>query len=100
MEEIQLKVGEEQSINIGDYLFYFHFDPFNREWQFDMSDLTGNNIYTNMVIRINTCPFYDISNKYGYPNIVLIDKEPDSKEEINPLLDFGDRIGLFEIMEV
>lgn len=99
MEEILLTVGEEQTISIGDYNIKFTFDPFNHEWHYDLSLINGEVLLTNVMLRINTYPLKDIADRYDYPKICLIDKNPDSEEEINPMLDFGDRLGVFEIVE-
>lgn len=99
MEEIQVEVGQEQSVSIRDYVFNFKFNPFDREWMFDIQNLTGEYIYYNIVLRPNTYPLNGIDTKYDLPRICLIDKTPNSVEELNPLLDFGDRLGLFEITE-
>jgi hypothetical protein len=99
MEEIKVEIGQEQSINVGDYVFIFKFNPFDREWVFDLQNQAGEYIYYNIVMRPNTYPLNGIDTKYDLPRLCMIDKEPDSKEPLNPLLDFGDRLGLFEITE-
>lgn len=99
MNEISLQVGEEQSVAIGSYTFDFKFNPFDREWMFDMSDLEGNRVLSNIVIKPNSYPLNGIDTKWDWPRVCMIDKYPESKEELNPLLDFGDRLGIFEIVE-
>lgn len=99
MNEIALQVGEEQIIAIGDYSFSFKFNPFDREWLFDMTDDGGNIVLNNIVILPNTYPMKDIDIKWDWPRICMIDKYPETKTEINPLLDFGGRLGIFEIIE-
>lgn len=99
MNEISLTVGEEQNIALGAYSFDFKFNPFDREWLFDMSDADGNILLHNIVIRPNTYPLQGIDTKWDWPRICMIDKEPDSQVELNPLLDFGGRLGLFELTE-
>lgn len=99
MNEISLTIGEEQTIAIGTYSFNFKFNPFDREWMFDMSDSEGNVILSNIAIRPNTYPMQGIDTKWDWPRICMIDKQPDSKAAINPFLDFGDRLGIFELTE-
>ena len=99
MEEIQIEIGQEQSVNIGDYVFDFKFNPFDKEWIFDVKDEAGDIILYNIVIKPNTYPLDGIDTKYGLPRICLIDKYPDQATELNPINDFGDRLGLFEITE-
>ena len=99
MKEISLQVGEEQSVAIGAYTFNFKFNPFDRQWLFDMLDADNNIVLTNIVILPNSYPLENIDTKWDWPRICMIDKNPDSKVEINPLLDFGDRLGIFEITE-
>lgn len=99
MNEISLQVGEEQSVAIGSYTFDFKFNPFDREWMFDMSDLEGNRVLSNIVIKPNSYPLNGIDTKWDWPRVCMIDKYPESKEELNPLLDFGDRLGIFEMVE-
>ena len=99
MNEVSLQTGIEQSVAIGIYNFAFKFNPFDREWLFDMSDTDGNVVLSNIVIRPNTYPLQGIDTKWDWPRICMIDKYPDSKSELNPLLDFGDRLGIFEITE-
>lgn len=99
MNEISLQTGQEQSVAIGIYNFDFKFNPFDREWLFDMSDSEGNIILTNIVIRPNTYPLQGIDTKWDWPRICMVDKEPNSNIELNPLLDFGSRLGIFEITE-
>lgn len=99
MNEISLQIGEEQTVSIGDYSFDFKFNPFDREWFFDMTDNSGVIVLNNIVLRPNTYPLQGIDTKWDWPRICMIDKYPDSKNELNPLLDFGDRLGVFEITE-
>lgn len=99
MNEIVLQPGQEQTIAVGAYNFDFKFNPFDREWVFDMFDSEGTLVLSNVVIRPDTYPLQRIDTKWDWPRICLIDKEPDSDAELNPLLDFGDRLGLFEITE-
>lgn len=99
MNEIVLQVGQEQDIIIGAYVFSFKFNPFDREWLFDMIDSEGNKVLNNIVIRPNTYPLQNIDTKWDWPRICMIDKEPDSASKLNPLLDFGDRLGIFELTE-
>lgn len=99
MNEISLQTGIEQSVTIGLYNFDFKFNPFDREWLFDMTDSEGNNILNNITIRPNTYPLQGIDTKWDWPRICMVDKYPESKAEINPLLDFGSRLGIFELVE-
>lgn len=99
MNEISLQIGEEQTVSIGDYSFDFRFNPFDREWIFSMSDVAGNVVLSNIAIRPNTYPMKGIDTKWDWPRICMIDKNPESKTPLNPLLDFGDRLGIFEITE-
>lgn len=99
MNEISLQVGQEQTIAVGSYTFDFKFNPFDRQWLFDMYDETGNIVLTNIIILPNTYPLQNIDTKWDWPRICMIDKEPDSQVELNPLLDFGSRLGIFEITE-
>ena len=99
MNEISLEIGQEQSVAIGTYIFNFKFNPFDHEWMFDMVDAEGNTILNNIVIRPDTYPLDGIDTKWDWPRICMIDKEPDSTVELNPLLDFGSRLGVFEITE-
>lgn len=99
MNEISLRVGEEQSVVIGNYSFAFKFNPFDREWLFDMLDSDGNIVLNNIVIKPNTYPLQDIDTKWDWPRICMIDKEPEQETELNPLLDFGNRLGIFEMIE-
>ena len=99
MNEISLQTGEEQSVVIGNYSFDFKFNPFDREWMFDMLDLEGNKVLSNIVIRPDTYPLEGIDTKWDWPKVCMIDKYPDSTEALNPLLDFGYRLGIFEIVE-
>lgn len=99
MNEISLQIGQEQSIAIGSYTFSFKFNPFLRQWLFDMLDANNNIILSNIVILPDSYPLENIDTKWDWPRICMIDKEPESKTEINPLLDFGNRLGLFEITE-
>lgn len=100
MEQIQVAIGQEQTINIRDFNLKFTFDPFNQEWHYDLMDLEGNIILCNIVLKVNTFPLKDIADRWEYPKICLIDNEPDSKEELIPYSDFGDRLGLYEITGV
>lgn len=99
MNEISLHVGEEQTIAVGVYTFDFKFNPFDREWLFDMSDAESNIVLHNIVIRPNTYPLQGIDTKWDWPRICMIDKEPESQVALNPLLDFGGRLGIFELTE-
>ncbi|MBO5705076.1 MAG: hypothetical protein J6R99_03610 [Alphaproteobacteria bacterium] len=99
MNEISLRPGEEQSIAIGVYSLNFKFNPFDREWLFDMTDADNNIILNNIVIKPNTYPLQNIDTKWDWPRICMIDKYPESQAELNPLLDFGTRLGIFEITE-
>lgn len=99
MQELSLTVGEEQSLSLGNYIIKFHFNPFEREWLFDMSNIDGTVCVVNCVIRPNTYPLNGIDTKWEWPRICMLDKEPDSKEELNPINDFGGRLGIFEITE-
>lgn len=99
MNEISLQVGEEQSVVIGAYTFDFKFNPFDREWLFDMSDADGTVVLNNIVIKPDTYPLQGIDTKWDWPRVCMIDKNPDSTVELNPLLDFGDRLGIFELTE-
>ena len=99
MEEIQIEIGQEQSVNIGDYIFDFKFNPFDREWIFDVKNEAGDIILYNIVMKPDTYPLDGIDTKYDLPRICMIDKYPDQAAELNPINDFGDRLGLFEITE-
>ena len=99
MNEISLKIGEEQSVLVGTYTFDFKFNPFDREWLFDMLDNEGNTVLHNIAIKPDTYPLQGIDTKWDWPRICMIDKAPDSTVELNPLLDFGDRLGIFELTE-
>ena len=99
MNEISLQVGEEQTVVIGDYTFDFKFNPFDREWLFDMIDAEGAVVLNNIVIRPDTYPLQSIDTKWDWPRVCMIDKYPDSTAELNPLLDFGERLGIFELTE-
>lgn len=99
MNEISLQVGEEQSVVIGNYTFDFKFNPFDREWLFDMIDAEGTIVLNNIVIKPDTYPLQGIDTKWDWPRVCMIDKNPDSSAELNPLLDFGDRLGIFELTE-
>jgi hypothetical protein len=99
MNEISLQVGQEQTVAIGVYTFNFKFNPFDREWIFDMLDADGNTVLNNIVIKTNTYPLQGIDTKWDWPRICMIDKHPELDTPINPLLDFGDRLGIFEITE-
>ena len=99
MNEISLNVGEEQSVIIGNYSFNFKFNPFDREWLFDMLDLEDNVVLSNIVIKPNAYPLQNIDTKWDWPRVCMIDKYPESQEPLNPLLDFGDRLGIFEMVE-
>ena len=99
MNEISLQNGTEQTIAIGLYNFNFKFNPFDREWLFDMTDSNGSLILTNIVIRPNTYPLQGIDTKWDWPRICMIDNEPNSDAPLNPLLDFGGRLGIFELTE-
>lgn len=99
MNEISLQVGEEQSVVIGNYTFDFKFNPFDREWLFDMIDAEGTIVLNNIVIKPDTYPLQGIDTKWDWLRVCMIDKNPDSSAELNPLLDFGDRLGIFELTE-
>lgn len=99
MNEISLQAGQEQSIAIGVYTFNFKFNPFDREWLFDMLDSNNTIILSNIVIKPNTYPLQGIDTKWDWPRICMIDKYPDTQGELNPLLDFGTRLGIFEMTE-
>ena len=99
MNEISLQNGIEQSVTIGLYNFNFKFNPFDREWLFDMTDADNNVILNNIVIKPNTYPMQGIDTKWDWPRICMIDKFPESTAELNPLLDFGGRLGIFELTE-
>lgn len=99
MNEITLEPGQEQTIAIGSYTFDFRFNPFDREWLFNMLDSEGTIVLHNIVIRPNTYPLQGIDTKWDWPRICMIDKQPESSVELNPLLDFGSRLGVFEITE-
>lgn len=99
MNEISLQQGQEQTITLGAYNFSFKFNPFDREWLFDMTDMNGNAVLNNIVIRPDTYPLQGIDTKWDWPRICMIDKEPESKATLNPLLDFGGRLGIFELTE-
>lgn len=99
MNEISLQGGQEQKVTIGNYNFNFKFNPFDREWLFDMTDMEGNLVLSNIVIKPNSYPLNGIDTKWDWPRVCMIDKYPESKEELNPLLDFGDRLGIFEMVE-
>lgn len=99
MNEISLQNSVEQSVTIGLYNFNFKFNPFDREWLFDMSDAANNVVLSNIVIKPNTYPLQGIDTKWGWPRVCMIDKYPESDVELNPLLDFGSRLGIFEIIE-
>lgn len=97
MNEIVLTPGEEQTVVIGGFSFRFKFNPFDREWLFDMVDNNGATVLNNVVIRPDSYPMKSIDVKWDWPKVCLIDKEPDSTAVLNPLLDFGGRLGLYEI---
>lgn len=97
MYELGLKTGEEQSINVSGYNIRFHFNPFQREWLFDMTDSNGVVQVVNCVLRPNTWSLRNIDSKYDLPQIAMIDKTPESTAELNPLLHFGDRLGVFQM---
>ena len=99
MNELSLQIGTEQTISVGLYTFDFKFNPFDREWLFDMSDSDGNVLLNNIVIKPNTYPLHGIDTKWAWPRICMIDKYPKSQTELNPLLDFGARLGIFELTE-
>lgn len=99
MNEISLQVGEEQSVVIGSYTFDFKFNPFDREWLFDMLDSDDTIVLSNIIIKPNSYPLNGIDTKWDWPRICMIDKNPESTAELNPLLDFGDRLGIFEMVE-
>lgn len=99
MNEISLQIGVEQSIAIGNYTFDFKFNPFDRQWVFDMFDSDSNLVLSNITILPNTYPLENLDTKWDWPRICMIDKTPDSLVALNPLLDFGDRLGIFEITE-
>lgn len=99
MNEISLQIGQEQSVAIGLYTFNFKFNPFDKEWLFDMLDSNGNILLNNIVIRPDTYPLQGIDTKWDWPRVCMIDKEPGATTPLNPLLDFGDRLGIFEIIE-
>ena len=99
MNEISLQVGIEQTVTISTYTFDFKFNPFDIEWVFDMSDNDGVMVLNNIVLRPDTYPLQGIDTKWDWPRICMIDKEPDSQLDLNPLLDFGSRLGIFEITE-
>ena len=99
MNEISLQPGIEQTVTIGSYNFAFKFNPFDREWLFDMTDSVGNPVLNNIVIKPNTYPLQNIDTKWDWPRICMIDNDPDSDVVLNPLLDFGGRLGIFEITE-
>lgn len=97
MEEILISVGEEQKITVGNYTVSLTFDPFNKEWHYDMLDNQNNYLLKNVVLKVNCSPLNNIADRLDYPVLCLIDKEPKSKVQLNPYTDFGDRLGLFEI---
>lgn len=99
MEEIQLTPGIEQTVVIGNYTVEFKFNPFARQWMFTMTDVAGNIACENITILPDTWPLKGIDSKRNWPRICMIDKEPESVNELNPLLDFGDRLGIFEITQ-
>lgn len=99
MNELSLRVGEEQQISLGDYVVSFHFNPFAREWMFDMSHMDGTECVVNCVLRPNTYPLNGLDTKWDWPRICMIDKTPDEEAELNPIKDFGNRLGIFEITE-
>lgn len=99
MNEIELTVGEEQTIVINNYTIAFHFNPFDREWLFDLTGPDGTVVATNIVMRPNTWPLRSIDSRMGWPRIAMIDKEPNSQTTLNPYTDFGDRLGVFELVE-
>ena len=99
MEQIQVAIGQEQTINVGDYNLKFTFDPFNQEWHYDLMNLDGEVLLYNVVLKVNGYPLKGIADRFNYPKICLIDNEPNSKEELVPYTDFGDRLGLYEIVE-
>lgn len=99
MDEIQLTPAIEQTVTIGDYSVAFVFNPFARQWVFTMTDAEGVVVVQDIAILPDTWPLKGIDSKYNWPRICMIDKYPDSVEPINPFLDFGDRLGIFEITE-
>lgn len=99
MEEIQLNPGEEQSVAVGDYTVAFSFNPFAKQWVFTMTAADGTVVVQNIAILPGTWPLKGIDQKYDWPRICMIDKNPDSPFPINPLLDFGNRLGIFEITQ-
>lgn len=99
MNEVGLTPGIEQSIMIGTYEVAFTFNPFARQWVFSMTDENGNVVVRDITILPDTWPLKGIDSKYNWPSICMIDKYPDSVAPINPFLDFGDRLGIFEITE-
>ena len=99
MNEVVLQVGQEQSVVIGNYTFDFKFNPFDHEWLFDMIDINGDTVLHNIVIRPDSYPLQGIDTKWDWPRVCMIDKEPNSSVPLNPLLDFGDRLGIFELTE-
>lgn len=99
MEQIQVAIGQEQTVNVGEFNLKFFFDPFNQEWHYDLMDLQGNVLLYNVVLRVDTYPLKNIADRFDYPKICLIDNNPDSEEALVPYSDFGDRLGLYEIVE-
>lgn len=99
MNEVTLQNGTEQTVTIGGYNFSFKFNPFDREWLFDMTDADNNVILSNIVIRPDTYPMKGVDTKWNWPRICMIDKEADSEVPLNPLKDFGSRLGIYEITE-
>ena len=97
MNEISLQPGQEQKVALGTYSFSFKFNPFDREWLFDMLDADNNIVLSNIVIKPDTYPMQGIDTKWDWPRICMIDKYPDTQAELNPLLDFGTRLGIFEM---
>lgn len=99
MDELQLTPGEEQIIAVGQYSIEFKFNPFARQWVFTIRDAEDNIVVGDIAILPDTWPLKGIDSKYNWPRICMIDKYPDSVEPINPYLDFGDRLGIFEITQ-
>lgn len=98
MNEIELRVGEEQTIVINDFTIAFHFNPFDREWLMDLTSPDGELVAANIAMRPNTWPLKSMDSRMGWPRLTVIDKEPDSEVPLNPFTDFGDRLGVFEMV--
>lgn len=90
--------SEEQTLTLNNnYSAELRYNVFNKYWYYNLYNQLGEAILYGMALKPNCCPAYHLTHNSEIPKLVMYDEAPESKEEYNPYVEIGGRLGLYEI---